>query len=161
MISLVNVKRYCKEYWKIENYEKAMNDLDNIWFCHHRLETHSLNGEKLEKQTSIQELKELGLYYNRPSNELVFLTCQQHRKVHALDRHGKLNTMYGKKHKEETKKKLMLSNKCRKRILCIELNIEFESVREAARHFDVYKNSIQNSLHKGYKCKGYTFKIID
>ena len=33
-----DLKRLCKEYWLIENYDEAVNDNDNIWVCHHRRE---------------------------------------------------------------------------------------------------------------------------
>ena len=72
------IKRYCKEYWKIENYEQAINDKDNKWVCHHRLEL-TLNGEDAH---SVEELKRLGMYYNIPYFELIFLKRYDHEILH-------------------------------------------------------------------------------
>ena len=38
MICLETVEKYCKEYWKIENYQEAINDTERRWHCHHRHE---------------------------------------------------------------------------------------------------------------------------
>lgn len=35
MICIETAKKYCKNYQKIENYEKAMDDKTQIWICHH------------------------------------------------------------------------------------------------------------------------------
>ena len=41
-----NFKRYCKDYENIENYELAKKDNFKGWVIHHRLETHTSDGEK-------------------------------------------------------------------------------------------------------------------
>ena len=51
-----NFKRYCKDYEKIENYQKALKDDFINWCCHHRLETHSLDGERRDVDISYEEL---------------------------------------------------------------------------------------------------------
>ena len=33
-----DVRMYCKDIEKVENYELAVNDKNEIWDCHHRLE---------------------------------------------------------------------------------------------------------------------------
>ena len=39
MICESTVKRYCRDSLdKIENYEQAINDKENVWDCHHKLE---------------------------------------------------------------------------------------------------------------------------
>lgn len=66
----------CEDISLIENYDKAMND-DNeetIWICHHRL------GIELNK--SGEELEAMGLYWNRPASELLFLTTNEHTRLH-------------------------------------------------------------------------------
>ena len=82
MISNKNVKRYCKEYWKIENYEQAIKDKENVWVCHHRLEL-TLEGEYAN---SVEDLKRMGMYYNRPYFELIFLTNEEHTSLHFKKR---------------------------------------------------------------------------
>ena len=62
---------YCREDLSlIENYDKAINDNTQIWRCHHRLEIQD-NGKII--YTS-KQLQDMGLYYNRPASELIFLT---------------------------------------------------------------------------------------
>lgn len=60
MISLQEVKKYCHEYWKIENYEEAVRDENRTWHCFHRLET-TYKGRKI------------GEFYNTHYSELIFL----------------------------------------------------------------------------------------
>lgn len=58
----------------IENFEKALLDRKTVWDVHHRLE--------IELNKTGQELKEAGLYYNRPASELIFLTKSEHSSLH-------------------------------------------------------------------------------
>lgn len=75
---------YClsEEIEKIENYELAKKDNFNGWHIHHRLETHNSDGEKRLVNLSRDELIALEIYYNRPANELIFLTASEHQKIH-------------------------------------------------------------------------------
>ena len=93
-------KQYCKEPEKIENYEAAKKDNFRGWECHHRLETHTPDGKRRLVDITWKELKALGLYYNRPAEELIFLTSREHNAFNK-----------GKHHTEETKKKLRKANK--------------------------------------------------
>lgn len=61
----------------IENYDMAVSDENEMWECHHRLEIQD-DGTEL----SSRELKERGLYWKRPPNELIFLRRKDHRKLH-------------------------------------------------------------------------------
>lgn len=75
---------YCisEEIEQIENYEAAKKDNFNGWHIHHRLETHNSDGEKRLVNLSRAELIALEVYYNRPANELIFLTASEHQKIH-------------------------------------------------------------------------------
>lgn len=80
MLTKENIKKAkqycCEDISLIENYEQAIND-DNeetIWICHHR------NGIILNK--THEELEAMGLYYNRPACELLFLTTNEHTRLH-------------------------------------------------------------------------------
>ena len=81
MISRTIYEFCCENVSKIENFEKAMNDKE-MWHCHHRLETHDENGNEREYSISVKTLKEQGLYFNRPANELIFLRMSEHRSLH-------------------------------------------------------------------------------
>lgn len=111
MIYLKQIKLYCKEYWKIENYNEAINSKE-LYECHHRLEL-TINGEFAH---NIKELKRLNMYYNRPYFELIFLKVGEHSKLHALSRSERTNKLNSAGHKgrkltEETKRKISLGRK--------------------------------------------------
>ena len=81
-----NIKLFVKkgELESVENYEDALRDEKNIWVTHHRLETHFADGTKRPYNAILtpKELKKLGMYYNRPSSELILLTRGEHNKIH-------------------------------------------------------------------------------
>ena len=87
MINKTRVKEYCKDFTKIENYDKAIADTTQTWCCHHRLETHNSVGERRLVDISPSELKALGMYYDRPPEELIFLTRAEHQSLHSKGRH--------------------------------------------------------------------------
>lgn len=89
MIKETSIKRYCNgDFTKIENYDKAVTD-DNKWHIHHRLETHKYKDRKRtewierDEQVPSSVLRDLGLYYNRPAEELIFLTGFEHISLHS------------------------------------------------------------------------------
>ena len=72
------IKNLCKEPEKIENYEKAVADTELTWHCHHRLEIDD-NGNTVMYKA---DLVEKNLYYERPPEELIFLTPTEHMRLH-------------------------------------------------------------------------------
>ena len=108
MICETQAKKYCKDDISlIENYEEAVNDKINKWVIHHRRETiYSMEG-----------LKEIGEYYNRPAIELIFMLKEEHTKLHHIGKHNSEKTKkrmseshIGKRHSEKAKKKISESN---------------------------------------------------
>ena len=98
MISEYTAKNYCKDDISlIENYDKAVNDSNQTWHCHHRR----------EMTTSRKELIKIGEYYNRPASELIFLTPFEHNSLHSK----------GIYLSEETRKKMSESHKGNKYML--------------------------------------------
>lgn len=87
---------FCRTPGLIENYEEAIKDAAQVWECHHRLETHNSDGERRPVDLKMEELIALGVYYDRPPEELIFLTPLDHNILHKK---GKLLS-------EETRKKL-------------------------------------------------------
>jgi hypothetical protein len=85
---------YCKDYTKIENYEKAVEDKFVGWQLHHRLETHTSDGERRTVDIEFEELKALDMYYNRPPEELILMKTTEHRRLHLC---GKPNINGGRK----------------------------------------------------------------
>ena len=106
MICLQTVKKFCCEDLSlIENYDKAISDTTQTWDCHHRLEIQE------DKITPRKELISQGLYYNRPADELIFLTPEEHISLHASNRTEEANNriseyMKNRKISDETKRRI-------------------------------------------------------
>lgn len=78
-----HLKQICSgKIEEIENFSEAINDSKHMWDLHHKL---GLNH-------SIEELKEAGLYFHRPANELEFLR----RTTDIVDVYDSLKTHKGK-----------------------------------------------------------------
>ena len=98
MLNFEYAKKYCNEDISlIENFEKAIADSTQTWDCHHRR----------EMTTPKKELLELGEYYHRPAEELIFLPKSEHRILHKKNN----KYMLGRHHNKETKRKMSESHK--------------------------------------------------
>lgn len=131
MINEKSTKKFCcEDVSAIENYKIAVTDTTQTWHCHHRLETHNSDGERRHVDLSYKELKALDMYFNRPASELIFLTMAEHNSLHHKGKpgvwkgkkrkpfseewkakisdatKGESNPMFGKKHSEESKRKM-------------------------------------------------------
>ena len=81
MINLNSIKKYCSEDLSlIENYDLAIADEFDTWICHHKLGI--INGVTIP----IEELIAKNLYFNRPANELIFMTRSEHITLHNKTR---------------------------------------------------------------------------
>lgn len=110
------LRSYCRNYENIENYDKAVNDTTQIWECHHRLELEKTGGVC---DVTKQDLIDWGIYYDRPADELIFLTKAEHRKLHHTGKEVSKETRdlhseskKGKTHtvSDETRKKISIAN---------------------------------------------------
>lgn len=104
-------KCFCRTPETIENYDKAISS-NKKYDCHHRLETHFSDGTErpIHAQLSKEELIALDMYFDRPANELIFLTQAEHHSLHNKYNKGrKLGPM-----SEETKAKISVANKGKK-----------------------------------------------
>ena len=100
-------EKFCKSPENIENYEKALADNFKGWDCHHRLQTWTSDGKRRAVDITAAELIALGMYYNRPADELIFLPSSEH-----ISLHKKGKTYFkGKRHTEEAKKKISEAQK--------------------------------------------------
>lgn len=105
----------------IENYELAKLDNFKGWVIHHRLEF-TIDGKFAHSST---DLKRLGMYYNRPHYELIYLRKNEHTRLHNTINNGNKGgynlsnetkkkiseAMKGRIVSDETKKKLSLAHK--------------------------------------------------
>lgn len=94
---------FCRTPELIENYDKAIADTTQTWDCHHRLETHNSDGERRSVDLTSVELIALDMYYDRPPEELIFMTSLDHKCLHNV---GK-----PKPKSEETRKKMSEAHK--------------------------------------------------
>ena len=93
-----SIQKYCEDISKIENYELAKADNFEGWNCHHKLELKSTGGVC---DVTAQDLIDWGLYYNRPADELIFLTRGEHSSIHNK----------AKRYSSEAKKKISEAHK--------------------------------------------------
>ena len=118
MINERYARTFCKDdISEIENYDKAIADTTHTWHCHHRDEIRTLPSG-MTVYRSRQELNENGRYCQCPANELIFLTCAEHMRLHRKNlshaSRQKLSEAHkGKTHSDETRKKMSDAHKGR------------------------------------------------
>ncbi len=155
-----NILELCTTPELIENYEQAVADTTQVWECHHRLQTHTSDGERRLVDITAKELKALDMYYNRPAEELIFLTKEEHGSLHHK---GKTPWNKGKHLSEKTRKKLsnrpfseewknnISKSKGGKLIKCVEsgeVHYSREWARLGFRHALDVALGIRKSCHK-------------
>lgn len=133
MICLATVKQFCDEYWKIENYQEAVNDTTQTWHCHHRHE--------IEYNLSKIDLQAMDFYFNRPFDELIFLTSADHRSLHHK---GKVGVWKGKV--GPNKGKIFGENNP---------NYKYHITKEELYNLYVVQGLSQNQIAKMYGCSAY------
>lgn len=95
----------------VENYQLAKADNFKGWICHHRLETHTSDGELRKVQLTRTELIALETYFFRPASELIFMKRSEHCALHRLAVQHSAAKRTGKQLSGEHKKKISNSSK--------------------------------------------------
>ena len=106
MINERQARKFCKEdISKIKNYDKAIADTTQTWHCHHMTETWW--------GCTAQDLIDNECYYNRKACELIFLTREEHVRLHKKgipfteEHRRKISaSLNGHKHSKESIKKM-------------------------------------------------------
>lgn len=143
-----NYRCYCRHPELIENYEKAIADTTQTWEVHHRL----------ERCFTQKFLKEMNLYYDVEPEALIFLTPSEHKKIDSCCKRLS-EAMKGKKHSEETKRKMSEAHS--KKVLCVETSEVFESVSEAQRKTGIFRSNISKACLDKFKTTGgYHWKFV-
>ena len=168
MISFCRVNKYCKDDIRlIENYEQALNDNTQTWHCHHRLET--------DLGLSPEDLKDHGLYFNVPAKELIFLTKNDHFKIHRLNalekteiKRSKSIKQYYKEHPDAMKgennpmfcknKKDHMSEEAYNK-MCIRISESMKRLHKDNPMSEETKQKIRKTWEEKYK-NGYVSKMI-
>lgn len=84
------LRRYCKDFKEIENYEEAVQSTE-LYDLHHRKEIETLPDGTVVLRSK-KQLIDMNLYYHRNAEELIFLKRSEHRRLH--------------KHLEESREKM-------------------------------------------------------
>lgn len=129
-------ENYCTDITKVENYDIAVSS-DKKYELHHRLETHTSDGELRKANLSIDELKALDMYFHRPPEELIFLTISEHRKLHNIFKENPMK-------RPEVRAKVAKKAKGRK--VSQETKLK-HSIDSSSRHW--YNNGIDEVFAKG------------
>lgn len=133
MIDEIRVKRYCcDDISLIENYDKAIEDEEHVWHCHHRLEVQG------EFRNSVKLLKRCGMYWKQPAERLIFLTKGEHMRLHL--RGNKLCLGRSHKFSEEHRRKLSEAKKGNK--CCVGRKLSEESKRKISEAQRGNKNAL-------------------
>ena len=149
MINEYYAKKFCKEdISKIKNYDLAVADTTQVWHCHHMTET----WWKCTKKDLIDN----ECYYNRKACELIFLTPEEHMRLHNKCR---MVTEETRKKMSESHKGKHLSENHRKKLS--EANKGKSTWNKGKSMTEETKQKLSEAL-KGHKgMAGMTWKVID
>lgn len=142
------MKKFCCENMSlIENYQLAKTNNFKGWVIHHRLETHTSDGERRLVELTRFELDALGMYYNRPASELIYLTRGQHNTIHKKDKPCVGNI--GKHHSDETKEKMSKVDKSYMQTDAYRSALRAGKAKSNYKMSDEHKKKVSES-HKGF-----------
>ena len=97
MISIESATAYCKEdISRIENYDLAIIDTEEMWHCHHRRE--------ITENKSMSQLILERKYYQVPASDLIFLRKGDHISLHNKNRD--ISSFYNASHTKEIQEKV-------------------------------------------------------
>lgn len=135
----------CRTPELIENYERAIADTTQTWECHHRLETHNSDGERRLVDISRDELIALDMYYDRPPEELIFMTRLEHIRLHNPNKEHR-------KHLSEALKGRIISEEWKKKI---------SGTLKGRKLSEETRKKMSEALKGNTNAKGKHWKLVD
>ena len=143
-------KRYCKDIENVENFEKAKADNFKGWCCHHRMQTWTSDGKRREVDITAAELIALDMYYDRPAEELIFLTESEHTSLHQK---GKRKSVEHNMRNSEAHKGKQFSEEHRKKLSDAKKNISDETKKKMSEAAKNRSTSHRNKISEAKKGK--------
>ena len=143
-----NWYKFCSDLLdKIEHYEEALAEGFKGWCIHHRLEIQP-DGTRMSRQ----ELKDNGLYFNRPASELVFMRREEHTSLHML---GKPTWNKGKQLSEESRCKMSEAHKGKRHSAeaCKKMSESHKGKHLSAEHRWKMSAALKGKRHSAEACK--------
>ena len=126
-MGIFNAGSYCKDpVESIEGYERAVNE-PGRFVLHHRME---------DQGYTKQQLIRMYMYYNRPAEELVFLSQSEYMRLR----------MVGKKHSQETRRKISEIRKGKHQ--SEEHRRKISEAKKGERHHNYGKHHSEETKHK-------------
>ena len=143
-------RSFCTKPELIENYDEAVNDKNEVWICHHRM----------EEVFSSKELKRAGWYYNRRPEELIFIKRSEHDgnpRIHIEKRRDLEKPKHTKPHTKETRE--LISKKCKG----LKLSEETKEKMSLSRKGHLVSEETRKKLKESNKNthKGQHWKVVD
>lgn len=145
MIYKYSAKKYCcDDISLIQNYKEAVEDMNNTWACHHKMEL-IITGAVCD--ATKQDLIDWNIYYDRPADELIFIKDSDHKKLHRkFQKQVFVNPSLRSKHLSEANKGRPAPN--RKKIRCVETGEIFDSVADACKKYKGHIFEAANGTRK-------------
>ena len=120
----------------------------SVWYGKHHT-------EESKKKISESRKGEKHHFYGKHHTE-------EHKKYMSEIMKGRKSPMENKHHTEESKRKMSENSKRKKRVLCIETNIIYNTITKCSECMNISKTSISYVCNGKLKtAKGYHFKFID
>lgn len=159
-------RTYCRkgELHLIENYEEAMASSE-VWECHHRLEL-TLDGHTA---LSHKDLIRHKMYYKRPAFELIFLSINDHKRLHwdASNETRRVNASNNLKRKwlgdySGYRERLAVVNKQRATdpVICKKLSDAVSAIMSDPQRKQVFLDAqqVKKEAYAAYKANGGLLK---
>ena len=145
MVNRYKVKKYCcDDISQIQNYKEAVEDTDNMWALHHKMEL-IVTGAVCD--ATKQDLIDWNIYYDRPADELMFIKDSEHKKLHRkFQKQVFKNPELQKEHLRTLRLGKPACN--RRRIKCIETGEIFDSLTAACKKYKGHIFEAANGTRK-------------